>query len=96
MERIAPSAPTATRVEAGNNEFIFFKVNGFQMNGEHIVLERWHDQAMLDRHIEQPCMKAVPTLFADRMALPLSELPEHGNFLDDVSVDATQWREDLS
>lgn len=72
----------ATRNEAGNNEYTFYKAT--DRPDEYVFVERWRDQAAFDEHLEQPFMKAVFELFDKYLVFPMSEIAEHRTFLDDV------------
>lgn len=72
----------ATRAEAGNNEYTFYKAK--DRSDEYVFLERWLDQAAFDTHLEQPYMKAVFELFEKYLTFPMSEIGEHRTFLDDL------------
>lgn len=79
LEKMVPSIQL-TRMELGNNEFQMFKVKDSE--DKFVVFERWKDQAALTWHWEQPYTKEVLQLFAEHLAMPLSETKDVTHLTD--------------
>lgn len=73
IERMVPSI-CLTREEPGNKEFQLFKVGAAE--DRYVVLERWKDQAALERHWKQPYTIEILALFQEHLEKPLSEVDD--------------------